>query len=346
MALGRLWAGRIFGTNTANVFVRLDDGPDNELVGILRINEVGVGVLTYSLHGSFDGEKLRITGEPTNRIEGIDAGRMTATAELSSRGELSGEWESDIGTGGTLHLFPHDRSQGVDHSGVEISEQLHTARHQFGAITIDRHEVTTIADELQSEFKKAQVVVTVASGSEQSRLLSDFKSINFGSKRAAVVKLFVRESESTGIDRIVQVEFGPQINFAMTQGSDEAWVLGSLEKLKRAIKPFERTYATKFKRMNFGINQMMLAGAVVFLPSLPSLSARAVLMLGVLIIIFIVNWLHGRYLPLAAIYLSEKPKTVVDRLAPGFISWLIAATASLVAALLAASLNGWLKFPS
>lgn len=345
MALGRLWAGRIFGTNTGNVFVKLD-GSDDALAGILRINELGVGVLTYSLHGSFDGEKLRATGEPANRIEGVNAGRMTAIAELSSRGELLGEWETEIGTGGTLHLFPHDQSQGIDQPRGDISEQLHTARYQFGAIAIDRSEVTTIADDLQSEFKKAQVVVTVADGAEQSRLLSDFKSINFGSKRAAVVKLFVRESEGTGIDRIVQVEFGPQINFAMTQGSDEAWVLGSLEKLKRAIKPFERAYATKFKRMNFGINQMMLAGAVVFLPSLPSLSARAVLMLGVLVLIFVVSWLHSRYLPLSAIYLSEKPKTLVERVAPGFISWLIAATASLVAALLAAFLNGWLPLRS
>ncbi len=48
-------------------------------------------------------------------------------------------------------------------------EQLHTGRHQFGAIQVDRDEITGLAEDIQREFKNAKVVVTVVAGTEQSR---------------------------------------------------------------------------------------------------------------------------------------------------------------------------------
>jgi hypothetical protein len=66
-------------------------------------------------------------------------------------------------------------------------------------------------------------------------------------------------------------------------------------------------------------------------------------MVGVVAIVFGVNWLHNRFLPFAAIYLGQKPKGLLARVAPSAISWVIAATASLAAALLAAYLQGWLR---
>jgi hypothetical protein len=105
-------------------------------------------------------------------------------------------------------------------------------------------------------------------GSEQSRFLEDFKKISFDGEVATVIKIFVQERESCGTNKVVSVEFGQQFNLAMTQGADEAWVLGKLEKLKSEIRRFERSYATNFKRFGFGINQFLLLAAVVYLPSL------------------------------------------------------------------------------
>ena len=344
MALGRLWAGRAYGTNAGNVFVKLA-GDDTALNGTLHLNEPGVGLVVYSVHGAFDGHQLTLTGEPQTQIEGFSFGQLTATAKLSTRGELTGEWSTNIGSAGTFILFPHDQAQALEAAPGKLPDQLHTARHHFGAVEVDREQITAIADEIQRDFKNAQVVVTVVAGTEQSRFLSDFKTIDFSADRATVIKLFVQEPEGGGVNRVAQVEFGPQINTVMTQGSDEAWVLGMLEKLKRSIRPFERTYTTNFKRLGFGINQLLLVGAIVFLPSLGNLRDRAILMAGVLVLVFGVNWLHNHYLPFAAIYLGQKPKGMLARLAPSAISWLIAATASLAAALLAAYLQGWLAVP-
>lgn len=132
------------------------------------------------------------------------------------------------------------------------------------------------------------------------------------------------------------------MNYIMTQGSDEAWVLGMLEKLKLSVKGLERKYATSLQKFGFGINQMLIAGAVVYLPSLPNLAARATLMVGVIMISWAVTWLHGRYLPFSALYLAEKTKGFWSRVLPSAFSWLIAVTSALAATLLATYLQGWL----
>lgn len=345
MAVGRLWAGRAYGTNTGNLFAKLD-GDDDALNGTLHLNEPGVGVVVYAIQGSFDGNQLTLTGQPQTQIEGVAFGQLTATASLGARGALTGEWATSIGSAGTFVLFSHDQTQAVEADPSKLPDQLHTVRHHFQAVEVDRQQITAIADEIQRDFKNAQVVVTVTADTEQSRFLSDFKTFNFSADRAAVLKLYVREPEGSGLDRIALIEFGPQINMAMTQGGDEAWVLGMLEKLKRSIRPLERSYTTNFKRLGFGINQLLVVGAIIFLPGLGSLRDRAILMAAVLALTFAINWLHGRYLPFAAIYLGKKPTGLFARIAPTAASWFIAATASMVAELVAAYLQGWLAIPS
>ena len=115
-----------------------------------------------------------------------------------------------------------------------------------------------------------------------------------------------------------------------------------LERLKRSIRPFERSYATNIKRVGIGFTQILLLAAFVFLPSLANLQDRAIFMVGVLAIVFAMNWLHSRYLPMAAIYLRKRPQGALSRLAPNVISWLIALTAGAAATLLAGYLQGWL----
>lgn len=341
MALGRLWAGKAYGTNIGNLFVTFDER-DGALTGTLRINDVGVGLYSYSIAGSFDGTRLTFKGQPLTQIEGAVFGQLTAIASLNQKGELEGEWETDIGSGGTFILFPHDRREGTPES---TPDQLHTARHHFGAIEINREQITSLAEDIQRDFIKSQVVITVVSGTEQSRFLRDFKDLSLGGERAEIIKIFAQEPEA-GLNRIVSIEFGPQVNSAMTQGPSEAWVLGKLEKLKRDLRQFERSYTTNFKRLGFGINQLLLVAAIVLLPSLATLRDRVVFIAGVLGLVFLVNWLHSRYLPFAAIYLGKKPISFFTRVSPSVFSWVITSTAGIVATLLAAYLQGWLNLPA
>ena len=76
MALGRLWVGSAYGTNTGNLFVKLE-GEDAALEGTLRLNETGVGLVEYIIAGSFDGARLTFTGEPQTQIDGVTFGQLS-----------------------------------------------------------------------------------------------------------------------------------------------------------------------------------------------------------------------------------------------------------------------------
>ena len=344
MAIEKKWAGKLYGTNTGNIFVTLE-GEDADLSGKIHLNDPIYGLVVYAITGSFEGDRLDISGSVEQGQEGLEFGQLTASAVLNSRGGLEGEWTTSIGSAGTFLLFPHDTSGGDADAVPNKQEQMHTARHDFGAMAVDRQQLSDIAVELQKEFPQAEVVVTVLAGTEKSCLLSDFPHVAFTADRATLFKLYARQRHSSGIDRVAIVEFGPQVNYVMTQGSDEAWVLGMLEKLKLSVKTLERRYATSFQKYGFGINQLLFIGALVYLPSLPNLQSRAALMVGVVLITWAVTWLHGRYLPFAALYLSTKPKGIIAKVLPSAASWLIALTSAVAAALLAHYLQGFIPSP-
>ena len=195
MAFGKLWAGKLYGTNNGNVFVQLD-GDDAALVGTARLNDAQFGLVVYAVEGAFDGTTLSLVGRAVEGMqEDVQYGTLTATATLNPKGDLNGQWSTDLGSAGTFILFPHDQG-GADQDGEPNKEQLHTVRHNFGAVVLDRDQITFLADEIQKDFKRSQVVVSVAAGMEQSRYLKEFKTARFNAERATIIKLFVQEREN------------------------------------------------------------------------------------------------------------------------------------------------------
>jgi len=340
MPVGKLWAGKVYGTNTGNLFVKLE-GEDKALKGTLHHNDPDAGIAVYDIAAFFDGTTLSLEGRPSKQMNGMP-NLVKGTARLQPTGNLEGQWETDIGSAGTFVLFPHDRGE-ASVSGVPVPDQMHSARHNFGPIEIDRDQIVALGDEIQRGFTKGRVIVTFVAGTEQSRFLEDFKRLNFNVDRVNLVKLFVREPDPSGIDKSITVEFGQSVNWAMCQGVSEAWALGELERLKRDIRRFERMYATR--AIGGGINQIMLVCPLVFLPSLANLKDRAVLMGGVVALAYAVTWLHTHYLPHSAIYLSKRKEGWLARFLPSAASWLIGIAASVIATLLGAYLKGWLALP-
>lgn len=337
MALTKRWAGKAWGTNIGNVFVLLE-GDDNALTGVLRMNEPELGISVYSVQGSFDASLLKLIGKPQVDGEGLVFGELTVSGTMNAKGELHGDWETTIGSGGTFVLFPHVGSE-LPRDPV-MAEQFHVARHHFGAIELDRVQIIEIAENVRQDFPV--VIVTVGTGTEQARYLDDFKNFQFIADKAETLKIFATKSDGAGSNQMVSIELGPFANAAMTQGPSEAWVLGRLETLKRDLRRFERTYVTNFKRW---AGQLLLLIAVVLLPSFASLTDRAIFMGGGIALIAGVNWLHTQYLPFAGIYLREREEGLLRRVGPSVTSWVFAIVATVVAALLGAYLKGWLDIP-
>jgi hypothetical protein len=149
MPLSRLWAGRVFGTNIGNLFVKLQ-GPDNALTGTLRFAQDGVGIVVYNIQGNFDGARLALTGTVGMQPPGYVFGDLAASASLKASGNLAGEWQTTVGPAGTFVLYPHDNPETAN-AGL-TPDQLHTARHFFRAIDITRDQILNLGDEVQRRF--------------------------------------------------------------------------------------------------------------------------------------------------------------------------------------------------
>jgi len=340
-----LWAGKAYGTNVGNLFVKLE-GAGGNVRGVLRFNDSAAGVVVYDVVGTYDGSKLALSGTPRSSPPGTTLTPLTLTATMDGRGNLEGEWETASGAGGSLVLHPHTPTETAP-GGPSMPDQIFTARHNFGAVAIDRSEFVALAEEIQLSFKSARVIVTYVTGTEQTRFLEDFKAVpRFSSDTAQVIKLHVQEPEEGGTNRFVSVEFGPQFNSVTTQSANEAWVLGELEKVKRRVRPYERSYTTNLlKRYGIGMNQLALIAALVYMPSLDSLGDRVIFIGAVLLVIWAIFSLHSRFLPFAAIYLTAKPTGLVRQFGPSVLSWLISLFGTIVAALVGAYLKGVLKLP-
>jgi hypothetical protein len=345
MALGRLWAGRLFGTNVGNVFVKLE-GEDSALAGIARVADSNLGLVLYKIEATFDGVTLSIKGTPSQSPENTKAGDLTARGKLDSKGQIHGEWETTLGTGGVFALYPHDREEEAVSELAPQADQIHTKRDGFGAIQIDKEQILKLGEKIQAEFPGGRVVVTVTAGTEQSRYLDDFREIELPYRKAKIVKLFIQRPEPSGINRMVTIEFGPATNFAMVQSSDESWTLGMAERLKRDIKPFERFYAINIRRVGFGINQLILFWAIVFLPELNSVWYRAIFLAAVVLIAFANLKFHQRYIPLANIILTEKSPSFFEKSAPAAWSWISGLLAAILVSVLSAYAKGWLHIPN
>ena len=93
-SFAKLWAGRVYGTNTGNLFMELNVS-DGKVTGVLRFMDSAFGLTVYKLAGSFD-EQLHLHGEVMHVSKGVDAGPIEVIATLTEQGNLRGEWNSTI----------------------------------------------------------------------------------------------------------------------------------------------------------------------------------------------------------------------------------------------------------
>src|SRR3546814_16716516 len=100
-----------------------------------------------------------------------------------------------------------------------------------------------------------------------------------------------------------------------------------MERIKRSVKKFEKSYATNIRKTGVSINQLMLLAALVYMTDLPNLWRRAALVGGVIGIGFTVTWIHNKYLPFSAIYLGSNPQGVPAPVLPTVTSWITAMSA-------------------
>ncbi len=332
--LGRLWAGRVYGTNTGNLFAEFDSDAGG-VRGTIRLADAQFGLTIFNVTGSFDGT-LRLRGEPTQVPSGVAAGTIEVTATLTPEGHLRGQWKSSIGTAGTFEAYPHDipppdqRATGA----AAIPEQFFTSNISLGAIRLYAKDLWDLVQFIRKDYVVGRPVVTyIARGNEVTKYFEDFQkeAVVLGELRR--LKITIQEPEAHGINKVVTVELNSLgQNEIRVQGINESWVVGKAEAIARSLRPFQKGLVTTYKKFGLTLNQVIFLAMLVVIPAIESLWQRAVFVLIVIVLLSVLYWLHSKFIPNAAIYLGAHEPTLFQRVWPSILSWVAAATASLAAA--------------
>jgi hypothetical protein len=345
--LGHRWAGKAFGTNTGNLFAELTSS-NGSVTGSLRFMDEVFGLVIYDLTGTFDGSKLSLSGAVKQVAPGATAGALTVEGQLTAQGEIRGAWSSTLGTAGTFVLFPHDAptSQAAQGNAGLLPEQLHTVTRTIGAARLYAEDVRELINFIARDFRQPQVVVTYRlRGAEVSRYAPDFLNDVNQLGRLHYLKLFVKEPEAYGIERIAMVELNAAgSNEVRVQAVQESWAIGKAEALCAHLQRYSKPLATSFRKFGLNINTAILLVVLVLLPDLP-LGRRVVFFLVAALCIFGIVQLHARFIPNVVIFLSAQEPNVVQRAWPQVASWLLALTSAVAASIAYGFLKGELSPP-
>ena len=331
--IGKLWAGRVFGTNTGNVFVELK-GDDKNLSGVLRFNDSALGLVVYDVSGSFDGTKLNLKGDATQSPPGVQTGHIKIEGGLAPQGHIRGQWISTLGTGGTFELYPHDAAP--DQSAKSsIPEQLYSSRIPVGAVRLYPDDVRDTIEAMRKDFIAGSRIVATykVGGVDTTKYLEDFWQEAAKLDELRYLKLAVQEPEAHGINRLVMIELDSLGgNGVLVQGIYESWVIGKAETIARQLRRYEQSSATNIRRLGIGLNQLIAFGALVAIPEIAWPWLRIGFVAALIAIVAAFNWTHRRFLPNAVIHMAKPSPGILERAWPSILSWLMAATASLAAA--------------
>lgn len=332
--LGKLWAGRVYGTNTGNIFVKFDQ-VEPDITGSLRFLDSLAGIAVYSVSGTFD-DRLRLTAEWEQGGAPEDHGTLTIEAVLTSEGNLRGTWTSTIGTGGAFELFPHDSGALEEQGGIEGPEQLYTRRIALGAIRLYASDVEALLRYVKEEFAAPRPIVAYkVRGNEVAKYAEDFVSEFSAIGDLDYLKITVQEPDAHGLNRLVVVELNASgNNEVLVQGTRESWVVGRSVALANFLGSYQRSLVTTYKRFGLNINSVIFLAMLVAIPEIVSWQDRLVFVLATTALLGLLYGVHAKFIPNVSISLSERRANAFVRAWPTILSWLIAASASVAAALI------------
>jgi hypothetical protein len=339
--IAKNWNGQIYGTNTGNVAVALEDD-EASLKGTIRLSDNQYGVVVYDVVGNFDSSQLALTGTPRGDLPtDVILGDLTVTGMLTPEGRIDGEWSTTIGTGGTFQLWPHTYQVRAINPGA-VPEQLNTSTRSMGAIRLYADDVRSLIAQLIKDFSQKRAVVTYHDkGNEKNIYADEFEDILDNLPELRYLKISVQEPEMYGLNRNAMIELTAWgENVVRVQSVQEAWAMGKAEALSRHTQSFQRTLATQFRKFGLSINVVILIAALAALPGLPTFWQRLAFGGSAFGVQALIAYLHRQYVPNFILFPSKRRPSLIGRLWPGALSWGITIIGGVVAAIIYGLLNG------
>ena len=334
--LANRWAGRIYGTNTGNVFLDLNQDAEN-ISGRLRIMDSVFGVSIYAYTGIVNDE-IVLHCKPENAEEGAQLGDVTVKGRLTPQGNIKGEWESTIGTAGAFELYPHDMNatDPAEKSRGGNPEQIHNKTIQLGSARLFKDDILQLVSFLQKDFSTGRVIVTyVQRGSELTKYADDFFNQLEGIDQLNYIKFVIQEPEAYGINRVIVVELVANgVSEIRVSGINESWVLGKAESIYQTIKLKQNSLVTTYRKYGLNLNGAIFVAMLIVLPEIADWKDRGIFVVAVFALLNLLLFIHNKFIPNTAIYLEQTKPSFLRRVWPSILSWFIAASSSVVAAYL------------
>jgi hypothetical protein len=301
VTLGKLWAGRAYGTNTGNLFAEFEDRTDG-LGGTLRFNDDRLGVVVFEVQGSYDGNSLRFTGTPTMVPANQVAGTIQAEGTVAANGSIRGRRSSALGSGGIFELFPHDLPNAVP-EGTRPPEQVQTATAKVGALSLGLEDLRGLVDVIGREFTTGRAVISYTQeGREILRWAADFLAAEPDRAVVRDLRVMIQEPDNQGGARSATVQLSGQGENTITvQATNETWVLGKLEAVTRYLRSRENRASTYFRRFAGHFGSVLFFGFIAATPSIAELHLRLVFAATMLVLLTALNWIHRHLVPNASI---------------------------------------------
>lgn len=329
--LGRLWAGRAFGTNTGNLFAEFDER-DGRFTGDLRFHDDRLGVVVYDVAGTFDGRDLRIVGRPRNVVAGVQAGDLTANAALIPPGRFRGEWKTTAETAGTFDLWPHDLNILVPADGAP-PPQILTATAALGSIRLDAEDIPDLIEIVSSDFSTGRATVSYKDqqGRELLKFADDFLRAGSTVAETREMRIQIQEPDQSGGSRSVNVQLSAiGANEIRVQGVQATWVLGKLQEVESYLKIKQNPITTLYRRFGIDFNGFLFFAFIALAPVIENLWARVGFAFFVMALLAILAWIHRHLAPNASIQLKPAAPGVGRAIGTQFASLIVNITAALV----------------
>lgn len=149
------------------------------------------------------------------------------------------------------------------------------------------------------------------------------------------LKMFIQEPEAQGINRMVNVDLFEKFDSAIrVSGINESWVVGKAESIKKEIAKYENLLITGYRKYGLNLNTIIFLLMLVLIPEIVTWPKRLVFVTSVYALLESLNAIHRRLIPNTVIFSETKPPTLMARTWPSLLSWLIAFSSSLVAAII------------
>lgn len=330
--LANRWAGRIYGTNTGNVFLDLTQD-DFCISGQLRIMDSVYGVSVYDYTGTAN-EQIILHGKPIqkNIPAGIEYGEVTVKGRLTEQGSIKGEWFTTIDTAGTFEIFPHN----VNFDGHTISnnpEQIHNKNISVGSVRFFKDDLIGLISFIGKDFSTGRVVVTYFhGGTERTKYAEDFLSDCSDIEDLNYIKLVIQEPEAYNINRLVVVELSTQGSSDIrVSGINDSWVLGKSLSIYEFIKPKQKALVTTYKKHGLNLNFFIFLIMIIAMPDIENITSRVMFCVTIMLILSALLFIHNQMIPNTVIYIKRARANIFMRLWPTILSWFIAATSSVAA---------------